>query len=298
MTGLAAFAARIGRTSAVAVAGGRTHWTLGGALDPSARVVTAPRGVVEHDAAEMTVRVGAGTLVSELLAALAERGQTVHLPGPPRSTVGGALMVGRSGIRRLGAGPVRDAVLQVTYVSAEGEIVRAGGPTVKNVSGYDLVRLLVGSLGTLGLVGEVLLRTVPRPRASRWFCGEVAPAALAGHVYRPASVLWNGATTWVLLEGHEDDVGAQGAVLGALGLSAVDGPPPLPPHRHVLDPAAIAQGCEGPFVAEVGVGIVHRAIPPAARAVDPRVLALGAAMKRAFDPTGRLNPGRDPYAVA
>ena len=64
--------------------------------------------------------------------------------------MGGALAVGRSGIRRLGYGPVRDTLLQARYVSPTGEIVKAGGPTVKNVSGFDLCRLLVGSQGPWG----------------------------------------------------------------------------------------------------------------------------------------------------
>ena len=67
---------------------------------------------------------------------------------------------------------------QVRYVSAEGTVVKAGGPTVKNVSGFDLCRLLVGSLGTLGLIAEVVLRTRPLPAAERWLAGEADPFAL------------------------------------------------------------------------------------------------------------------------
>ena len=294
---MAAFAADVGATGPVAVAGGRTRWSVAGELDPAARVVAAPRGVLDHDVAEMIVSVGAGTPIAELDTVLAEGGQAVPLDGPAGSTVGGCLMVGHSGIRRLGAGPVRDAVLRIDYVSADGEVVRAGGPTVKNVSGYDLVRLLVGSFGTLGLVGEVLLRTSPRPRLARWLRGAVEPAALAARVHRPASVLWDGTATWVLVEGYEADVESQAVALGELGFTVVPGPPPLPPHRHVLDPAALTEGVEGDFVAEVGVGIVHRDRPPPPRDVDPPVRALGAAMKQAFDPAGRLNPGRDPYAA-
>ena len=74
-----------------------------------------------------------------------------------------SLAVGHSGIRRLGWGPVRDTVLEVRYVSADGRLIKGGGPTVKNVSGYDLPRLFVGSLGTLGIIAEVVLRTRPVP---------------------------------------------------------------------------------------------------------------------------------------
>ena len=93
--------------------------------------------------------------------------------------------------------------------------MKAGGPTVKNVSGFDLRRLLVGSLGTLGLIGEVVLRTRPLPAASRWVSGPTDPFALAALLYRPTSILWDGTHTWVLLEGDPDDVDAQAAAVGA-----------------------------------------------------------------------------------
>jgi len=96
------------------------------------------------------VRLGAGTTMSELDDTLAAKGQTTVLEGAPDATVGGVLAVGHSGLRRRRVGPVRDALLQVRYVSAEGRLITAGGPTVKNVTGYDLCRLMVGSLGTLG----------------------------------------------------------------------------------------------------------------------------------------------------
>jgi NAD dependent epimerase/dehydratase family enzyme len=75
---------------------------------------------------------------------------------PERATVGGVLAVGESGIRRLRYGPVRDTVLEVRFVNAAGKVVKAGGPVVKNVTGYDLCRLLVGSVGTLGFLAEVV----------------------------------------------------------------------------------------------------------------------------------------------
>src|SRR6185436_6951200 len=163
------------------------------------RTVTAPAGIDWVQPAEMTLSCGAATLVDELDDALRAHGQRVALP--PSGTVGGALAVGRSGIRRLGEGPSRDGVLQTRYVSAAGDVVKAGGPTVKNVSGFDLCRLLVGSRGTLGFLGDVILRTRPRARCEQWFCGAAAPDEVVAALYRPASVLWDGATTWVLLEG-------------------------------------------------------------------------------------------------
>ena len=297
---LEAFAEAVGVEGAVTVVGGRTQWDVGGASADGARAVVAPSGVVEHVPAEMTVRVGAGTAVEALDEALAAAGQTVALPAWPGATVGGVLAVGRSGLRRLGWGPVRDTLLEARYESAEGRLVKAGGPTVKNVSGYDLCRLLVGSLGTLGLLGEVVLRTRPLPSCSRWFTGSADPFLLRGRLYRPSAILWDGRTTWVLLEGHTVDVEAEAAVLADHGLSAADGPPVLPPHRGSVTPARVA-ALEGAFVAEVGVGTVHRPRPgPASEVppVPPAVAALCRRVKHGFDPAGRLNPGRDPLVVA
>ena len=97
--------------------------------------------------------------------------------------------------------------------------------------------LLVGSLGTLGLLAEVILRTNPIPAASRWLvAGDVDPFVALDVVHRAAAVLWDGTTTWVLLEGHGPDVDAETAVLrDRRGRSPRStGPPPLPPHRWSL----------------------------------------------------------------
>jgi glycolate oxidase FAD binding subunit len=246
----------------------------------------------------MTVCCGAATPVDELQAALAGSRQTVALPSG--GTVGGALAVGLSGVRRLGDGPVRDALLQAEYVSAAGEIVKAGGPTVKNVSGFDLCRLLVGSRGTLGFLGEVILRTRPIPAVSQWFVTEASdPSAVFTRLYRPTSVLWDGRQVWALLEGHPADVREQ-----SVGFTECDGPPTLFPVRAAVRPSSVvsladpAAGLVGSFVAEVGVGTVHLAagaqLPSALVVSRPeRATALAHAMKMEFDPTGRLNPGVD-----
>jgi glycolate oxidase FAD binding subunit len=255
---------------------------------PGVRVVGAPAGIDWVQPAEMTVCCGAGTMVAELDDALLAHGQCVAIP--PAGTVGGALAVGRSGVRRLGYGPVRDTVLQARYVSAAGDVVKAGGPTVKNVSGFDLCRLLVGSRGTLGFLGEVILRTRPRARYEQWFSGPVDPEDALSRLYRPVSVLWDGATTWVLLEGDERDVEAQA---GALDLRAADGAPALPTGGRWSIPPGGLRHLTGDFVVEVGVGVVHHAEPPPPRPVDPAVAALHQRLKSGFDPSGRLNPGVD-----
>jgi glycolate oxidase FAD binding subunit len=210
------------------------------------------------------------------------------------ATIGGVLAVGHSGLRRLGWGPVRDVLLEARCVSADGRLVVAGGPTVKNVSGYDLCRLLVGSLGTLAIIGEVVLRTRPIPLCEQWLAGRADPLALRRRLHRPASILWDGTTSWVLLDGHPADVAAEAA---STGLREVEGPPSLPPHRRSVRPSEVTSLSGSGWIAEVGVGVVHQADPPPPRSVAPEVAELHRRIKTAFDPTRRLAPGRSVLAA-
>jgi glycolate oxidase FAD binding subunit len=302
---LAVFAKEVGGVDdgPVTCVGGRTQWDVGGRVAASVREVQAPAGVVEYEPAEMVVRVGAGTAVAELDAAVAEGGQQVALDPAPgtvaRATVGGVLAVGRSGLRRLRYGPVRDTVLEVRVVLADGTLVKAGGPVVKNVSGYDLGRLLVGSLGTIGFLAEVVLRCAPRPAVAIWLRSSEGadPFAARAALFRPSSILWDGVTTWVLLEGGAADVAAERSALGP-GWSEVDGPPPLPAGgvRRSVRPSELRtlEGPPGSFVAEVGVGTIHLAVSSSSSPPSPHpsTVALQRRIKEAFDPTGRMNPGR------
>ncbi|NNE12347.1 MAG: FAD-binding protein [Ilumatobacter sp.] len=286
---LSEFVSEIGPDQPVSIAG---LGTRGGPAE-GVHTVMAPVGIDWIQPDEMTVGCGAGTPVEELDDALAAYGQCVAIP--PTGTVGGALAVGRSGIRRLGYGPIRDTLLQAHYVNARGKVVKAGGPTVKNVSGFDLCRLLVGSYGTLGFIGDVILRTRPRAAYEQWFTSLADPFELFPQLYKPTSVLWDGATTFVLLEGHRADVDAQAE---AAGLEAGE-PPDLPDGgRWSMNPAELRSlAGTGRFVAQVGVGVVHHEHPAPDRTVDPAVRELHRRLKLEFDPTGRLNPGLDVLAL-
>lgn len=285
------FLSAVGDSGAVCVRGGGTRWGLGGGPG-GAREVSAPVGIMSLQPAEMTVMVGAGTTLSELSDELAIHGLEVGMEGPVGSTVGGTLAVGRSALRRRRVGSIADTLLQADCVGADGAAFTAGGPTVKNVTGYDLCRLLVGSLGTLALLGRVILRTRPIAACSCWLGGEVEPAEVLGSTYRPSCVLWDGATTWVLLEGHGEDIDATAGKLALLGLTEAE-PPVLPVGRGRWTGRLPDGG-----VLEVGSGVVHQPTDAAPSAVPDGIRNLATRMRTSFDPSGRLNPGRDPYRVA
>lgn len=292
------FAAAVGTEGPVAVRGGSTRWEVGGSLTPETRLLEAPSGIVDYTPAEMTVRVRAGTPVAELEAALAERGQRSALP-MRGGTVGGAVAVGEDHVEVLGRGRVRDSVLQVRYVSAEGRLITGGGPVVKNVSGFNIPKLMVGSLGTLGLLAELVLRTNPVPAVSLWLRSDDAdPFVVPDVTLRPSAVLSDRASTWVLLEGHEADVEGERRRLEDIGMFRdVDGPPSLPPCRWSFSPAelrTIAADRTGAAVLSIGVGRVWAELAAPEPSPDPVVELISGRMKQNFDPSGRLNPGRRP----
>jgi glycolate oxidase FAD binding subunit len=293
---LLGFAEEVGAAGPVAVAGGRTRWDVGGPLDDDARVLSAPSGIVAYAASEMTVQVRAGTPVAELAAELAAHGQRCALP-ERGGTIGGAVAVGENPVDVMGRGRLRDAVLQVRYVSAEGEPVTGGGPVVKNVTGYNLPKLMTGSLGTLGLFVEFVLRTNPIPAASRWLgAADVDPTLAHRAVHRAAEVLWDGSSTWIHLEGHGPDIDAESAVLRDLaGFVEVDRPPVRPAHRWSLSPAdalGLPAANPGATLVAVGVGLAWSDTEQPPRPTPPGIDAVAARVKHEFDPTGRLNPGR------
>ena len=130
---------------AVTAVGARTHWEVGGPPTTGAVEVRAPAGVIAYEPADMTVTVGAGTSFDTVDGVLAEHGQECALdPRSRTATIGGILACGLSGVRRLRHGPLRDHVLEVRFETGDGRLVKGGGPTVKNVTGYDLPRLFVG----------------------------------------------------------------------------------------------------------------------------------------------------------
>lgn len=128
---------------------------------------SAYRGVVSYEPSELVLTARAGTPLSEVEATLAQQGQMLAFEPPrfgPSGTLGGCVASGLAGPRRMVAGSVADFVLGTRLLAADGNVLRFGGEVMKNVAGYDLSRLLAGSLGVLGAIVEVSLKVLPRPR--------------------------------------------------------------------------------------------------------------------------------------
>ena len=124
--------------------------------------------LMEHDDANLTATVGAGMSLTRLQEIVARRKQFLPFdaPSPIRATVGGTIAANLNGPRRSFYGSVRDLVIGMKVILASGEQIKAGGKVVKNVAGYDMCKLFVGSLGTLGIITEATLRMAPLPEAA------------------------------------------------------------------------------------------------------------------------------------
>jgi glycolate oxidase FAD binding subunit len=123
-------------------------------------------GIVAYEPTELVVTARCGTLLSDLQEVLSEKGQFLSFEPPsfgPGATLGGCVAAGLSGPRRAAAGSVRDAMLGAKIVDGRGQLLSFGGQVMKNVAGYDVSRLLAGSMGTLGLIVEASLKLLPRP---------------------------------------------------------------------------------------------------------------------------------------
>lgn len=181
-------------------------------------------GIAHYEPTELVIAAQAGTPVLEIEQVLAQHGQMLAFEPPlfeGRATLGGTVAAGLSGPRRAQCGALRDFVLGVGMIDGRGELLRFGGKVIKNVAGFDVSRLMAGSLGTLGLLVEVTLKTVPRPRAECTLLLELdQPTALESMALWATRPLPLSATAWhdgllhVRLSGAEAAVRAARASLG------------------------------------------------------------------------------------
>lgn len=159
----------IGKRSPLFIRGGNTKAFLGRPVDAAPLDTRGHRGIVSYDPTELVVTARAGTTLAKLEAVLDEAGQMLACEPPAfggAATVGGMVAAGLSGARRPWVGAVRDFVLGCRMIAGHGTHLRFGGQVMKNVAGYDVSRLLAGSFGCLGLVTEVSLKVLPKPRAT------------------------------------------------------------------------------------------------------------------------------------
>lgn len=153
---------------ALCIRGGGTKDWYGQAPRGDILDTRAYSGVVEYDPTELVITVRAGTPLAEVEEVLAQQNQALAFDPPhfgPGATIGGMVACGLSGPRRVAVGAARDFVLGAVLMDGKGEALHFGGQVMKNVAGYDVSRLLTGSLGTLGLLLEVSLKVLPKPYA-------------------------------------------------------------------------------------------------------------------------------------
>lgn len=317
----------------VLIWGGGTHQGRGDVAEPDMVLSTASLGgVIDYEPDDLTLVVGAATTLGEIEALLAERKLTAVLPeNEPTATIGGVVAAGISGWRRLRFGPTRDRVLETTLVTGDGRVVRGGGRVVKNVSGYDIPKLVTGSLGSLGVIGSVCLKLWPRPRATKTVLVEAPEAAHAA--YRPYAVIETNDATRVLLGGGAGEVAEEAALLGGPATDGLEYPPAIEADlvcnllvRPADTPLAVARVRailpSAPFqaahrVGEIRIGAAQADAEELAAlrtwaeshggalvrahgtgfdpwGSPPPGLELQRKVKAAFDPMGVCNPGRLP----
>ncbi|MHB8428714.1 MAG: glycolate oxidase subunit GlcE [Acidiferrobacterales bacterium] len=148
------------------IAGGGSKSFYGRDARGTCLAVHLHRGIVSYDPCELVLTARAGTPLKQIEAVLAKNNQMLAFEPPHLgewATLGGAIATGLSGPRRPYAGAARDFVLGVKLINGHGEILKFGGQVMKNVAGYDVARLMVGALGTLGVLLEISLKVLPRP---------------------------------------------------------------------------------------------------------------------------------------
>ena len=188
------------------------------------------RGIVSYEPSELVVTARCGTPLAEVEALLAAHDQFLAFEPPAfgaQPTIGGVVAAGLSGPRRMYAGAARDFVLGTRLLTAQGELLRFGGQVMKNVAGFDVSRLLCGSLGILGVITEVSLKVLPRPRAELTLRLELPAAAAVESFNRWAAqplplsgaAWWQGGA-WVRLSGAPPAVAAARALIGGEPLAA------------------------------------------------------------------------------
>jgi glycolate oxidase FAD binding subunit len=197
--------------AALRLRGGGTKDFYGERLEGDVLDLRSYRGVIDYEPSELVITARCATPLSEIESLLAAHGQFLAFEPPAFGgdpTIGGVIAAGLSGPRRMQVGAARDFVLGTKLLGAGGEELRFGGRVMKNVAGFDVSRLLCGSLGFLGVITEVSVKVLPRPRCEQTLALRLSPQdAVAvfnrwGSLPLPISAAtWVDGTAWVRLSG-------------------------------------------------------------------------------------------------
>jgi len=192
-------------------------------------------GIVAYEPTELVVTARCGTRLTELEAALAEAGQCLPFEPPhfgEEATLGGCVAAGLSGPRRASAGALRDYLLGARIVDGRGRALSFGGQVMKNVAGYDVSRVLAGSLGTLGFIAEVSLKVLPRATAEQTLRLEMPQAEAidalnrwAGKPLPLSASAWHAGVLWLRLEGRVAALEPAAAQIGGERVDAAKAAP-------------------------------------------------------------------------
>lgn len=209
---------------AIRIRGGATKDFYGQRLEGAELDTRDHSGIVNYEPTELVVTARAGTTLSELEQALDAQGQMLGFEPPhfgEGATVGGCVAAGLSGPRRATAGSVRDFVLGTRIIDGRGQHLHFGGEVMKNVAGYDVSRLMTGSLGTLALITEVSFKVLPKPAAEATLVFDMESGvavetfnAWAGQPLPLSATAWVEGRAWARLSGAEAAVAAACKRLG------------------------------------------------------------------------------------
>jgi glycolate oxidase FAD binding subunit len=261
----------------VRIVGGRGHSVVASPVGAELWT-TLLDGIVAYDPAEMLCVVESGMRLGELRRRLAEGGQEWPVDEPDDATVGGVIAAEVALPRQLRVGLLRDTVVEMSFVTGDGRRIRSGARTVKNVTGFDLHRLLTGSHGTLGVITQVALKVRPLPKVARTLVshegGLELGAQLLAAVPLPSAVLAEPRRVALRLEGWPDEVAEQAAEAAKV-CTMEDDPsafPSTPPAdapvdaRAAVPPSRLPQLLEGidDYRALLGVGFAWVPCPDAA----------------------------------
>lgn len=220
------------QVAAVAAAGGRIEIVGSGSkrfygepVEALPVEVAAHSGVIDYDPAELVITLRAGCRLADVEQLLADNGQMFAFEPPHFSkdaTIGGMVASGLAGPRRAYAGSIRDYVLGVKIIDGRGQAQQFGGRVIKNVAGFDLSRLMVGSLGTLGILLEVSIRVIPVFECELTLSFEHAELSqhlhwvndIAGSPFPLSASTWQSGQSLIRLSGSEQGVAAATAKLG------------------------------------------------------------------------------------